>query len=287
MRKWMQSSFSRLNGEMSKNRFSKAARYSKSGMNYVPKGPSDFDKEVREKVVKLAWDHIAYGSPMVTDILRMNGYLVNHKRIEAIWKEEGLQCPRKKANKKVVRTPWQRDIVAEKTDDVWSYDFVFERTRYGKKMRILVIIDEYSRECIKLHVAEKINSYDVKYVLDELMCERGAPKFIRSDNGSEFIAEHLQDWLGNCGVVPLYIDPGCPWQNGFVESFNGTMRRELLNAETWGSMSELKVVLEWWRHLYNEFRPQRALGKKTPKQFAKAAFASLNRPLGSDDEKDI
>ena len=221
---------------------------------------------------------------MVTELIRRNGYLINHKRIEAIWKEESLQCPRKIAKKRHVKTPWQRDIVASKPNEVWAYDFVFEKTRYGKKVRILAIIDEYSRECVALHVADRINSHGVKAVLDDLLCERGAPKYIRSDNGSEFVAQHLQDWLHDCGIEPLYVDPGSPWQNGFAESFNGTMRRECLDRETWGSRSEVNVVLQWWRLLYNNFRPHSSIGKKTPSEFAKAAFASLNRPLSEDDE---
>jgi putative transposase len=278
----MQTSFLRLKTKMAKNRFSKMAGYSKSGLDYESRGPSEFDEKIRQETVRLAWEHPTFGTPFVTALLKKIGYPVNHKRIEAIWQQESLQGPRRAPRRKTVGTPWQRDIVATRPNEVWAYDFVFEKTRYGKKAKILAIVDECSRESVALHAADRMNSEDVKRVLDQAMFERGAPKYIRSDNGSEFKADHLCEWLKTCGVTPLFVDPASPWQNGFAESFNGTMRHECLDRETWGSRTELAVVLKWWRQFYNDFRPHSSLSYKTPSEFAKAAFASLKRPLDKE-----
>lgn len=264
-----------LRGELTQRMFCRAAGVGRSTVRYEKQAERPFDREVRDKTVDLAWERTEAGSPMVTQLLRRLGYPVNHKRIERIWQEEGLQVPRKKPRTRVSGTPWQREITAGKPHEVWCADFLFERTRRGLDLKVLAVVDEYTRTCLAVEVAERMDSEGIRRVLERLMAEYGVPKYIRSDNGSEFRAKSLQEWLGRQGTTPMYIDPGSPWQNGFVESFNGTFRRECLDREAFGSRLELQVVATWWRTYYNEHRPHSSLAYRTP---AEALKASLGRP---------
>ena len=266
----MRSMWDRFRERLGQRLFCQAAQTARSTLCYEGEPESAFDIEVRGATVDLAWKRTEAGSPMVTQLLRRLGYPVNHKRIERIWQEEELQVPRKRTRPRVSGTPWQREITAKAPNEVWCYDFVFEKTRRGLEMKMLAVVDECTRECLAIQVDERIDSKGVRAVLAGLMAERGVPRYIRSDNGSEFKAGSLQDWLRKKGTTPMYIDPGSPWQNGFAESFNGTLRRECLDRETLGSRLELQVVADWWRRYYNEHRPHSALGYRTPAEAAKA-----------------
>ncbi len=198
--------------------------------------------------------------------MRNDGWKVNHKRVERIWRREGLRVPQKQPKRGRL---WLNDgscirLRPERKDHVWSYDMAMERTSDGRPLRILAIIDEYTRECLSLHVARRIRSGDVLDQLYELFLRRGRPEYIRSDNGAEFAAKAVRNWLDGLDVTTLFIEPGSPWENGYVESFIGKMRDELLNREVLDTLNEAKVVVEAWRKAYNRTRPHSSLGYRPP-----------------------
>jgi len=190
-------------------------------------------------------------------MLHQEGWQVNHKRVERIWRREGLKVPKKQPKRGRL---WLNDDSCvrrrpEYKNHVWAYDFVQDRTHDGKAFRILTVIDEYSRECLALKVARKLKSVDVLETLADLFIIKGIPDYIRSDNGPEFTAVMLREWLARIGSKTLFIEPGSPWENGFNESFNGKLRDELLNGEIFYTLKEAKVLIEEWRNTYNTIRP--------------------------------
>jgi putative transposase len=229
--------------------------------------PVDVQEDrLRARITMLACAYGRYGYRQVTALLRGEGWQVNHKRVERIWREEGLKVPQKQPRK---RRLWLTDgscvrLRAERPNHVWSYDFVADRTNDGRALRMLNIIDEYTRESLLIYVARKNTSYDVLDQLADLFIMRGTPEFIRSDNGPEFIAEVVREWLNQLDVDMLFIEPGSPWENGYIESFNGKLRYELLNGEIFDTVLEAKVVTEAWRKHYNTIRPHSALGYRPP-----------------------
>ena len=196
---------------------------------------------------------------------------MNHKRVERIWRKEGLKVPQKQPKRGRL---WLNDgscirLRPEHKDHVWSYDFVIARTSDGRAFRILTILDEYTRECLDIVVDRRINSQDVIDHLFNLLVFRGIPEHIRSDNGPEFTAKAIRNWLSRLGVKTLYIEPGSPWENGYIESFNGKLRDELLNREIFTTLLEARVLIEEWRREYNQVRPHSALRYKPPAPEAK------------------
>jgi len=182
----------------------------------------------------------------------------------------GLTLPRKKRKRKGLSC-CRRDWRARSPNEVWCCDFVFDRTECGQKLKLLTILDEHTRECLEVRVEKRMNGLDVLETMDGLIRERGAPVFLRSDNGSEFRNKHLVKWLQEQGVNSLFIEPGSPWENGFVECFNGKLRDECLDEELFGSRGEAQVVVDWWRRVYNQERPHSALGYQSPAEYAKKA----------------
>ena len=224
------------------------------------------EEQLRERVVNLASQYGRYGYRRVTALLQAEGWLVNHKRVERIWRQEGLKVPRKQPKRGRLwlnegSTLRLRPAFAK---HVWSYDFMHDRTHDGKSFRILNILDEYTRECLATKVARRFTHQDVMGCLTELFCKRGVPVHLRSDNGSEFIAAKLRAWLDRLAVKPLFIEPGSPWENGYIESFNGKLRDELLNGEIFYTVQEAEVLIEQWRIAYNTIRPHSALGYQPP-----------------------
>ena len=218
------------------------------------------------RIVELASQYGRYGYRRIIALLGNEGWRVNHKRVERIWRQEGLKVPNKQPKRGRL---WLNDgscirLRPLRKDHVWSYDFVLIRTTEGKPLRILVIIDEYTRECLTLHIARRISSQDVLDQLYSLFVVRGTPEYIRSDNGSEFTAKVVREWLSRVNVRTLFIEPGSPWENGYVESFNGKLRDELLNVEIFDTLLEARVVIENWRRAYNRFRPHSSLGYRPP-----------------------
>ena len=207
-----------------------------------------------------------YGYRRVTVRLREGGWRVNHKRVERLWREEGLKVPRKQRKRKRL---WFNDGSCIRLrplyrNHVWSYDFVADRTSDGRAIRYLTILDEHSRESLTIHLDRKITAYNVIEQLAELFVERGAPDFIRSDNGPEFTAKIVREWLERLGVKTLFIEPGSPWENGYIESFNGKLRDELLNGEIFDTVLEARIITERWRQEYNTIRPHSSLGYRPP-----------------------
>ncbi len=209
---------------------------------------------------------------------------MNHKRVERIWQQEGLKVPAKQPKRGRL---WLNDgscirLRPERKNHVWSYDFVFDRTHDERPLKMLTMIDEYTRECLAIDVARRLDSEDVLYRLGRLFVERGVPDHVRSDNGPEFTAEAVRAWLARVGVQTLFIEPGSPWENGFIESFNGKFRDELLNGEIFYTLHEAQAVIEAWRYEYNHFRPHSSLGYRPPApeavRPAAPASATLRRP---------
>jgi len=218
------------------------------------------------RIVELAKAYGRYGYRRITALLHREGWRVNHKKVERIWRQEGLRVPRKQPKRG--RLWWNDGSCvrkrAEHRDHVWSYDFVFDRTHDGRPLRMLTMVDEYTRECLTIDVARQYRSEQVLDRLAELFVERGAPTYLRSDNGGEFTATAVREWLERVGVTTLFIEPGSPWENGYVESFNGKLRDELLNGEIFYTLREAQVIIECWRREYNTFRPHSSLGYRPP-----------------------
>lgn len=228
--------------------------------------PSNYMDHLTGRIVELASGYGRYGYRRITALLRSEGWLVNHKRVERIWRQEGLKVPSRQPKRKRL---WLTDgscirLRPEYRNHVWSYDFVHCRTQDGRAFRLWVILDEYSRECLAIVVERRLTSKDVWEVLSELFITRGLPLYIRSDNGPEFVAKVVRSWLNRFGVGTLYIEPGSPWENGYAESLNGKLRDELLNREIFETLLEAQVLIEPWRVEYNTFRPDGSLGYKPP-----------------------
>ena len=223
-------------------------------------------------ITALATRYGRYGYRRIAALLNEKDWQANHKRVERIWRKEGLKVPQKQPKRGRL---WLNDgscirLRPEHNDHVWSYDFVTARTSDGRRFRILTILDEYSRECLAAEVKRQFTAEDVIGQLFQIIILRGIiPEHIRSDNGPEFTAKAVREWLGRLGVKTLFIEPGSPWENGYIESFNGKFRDELLNREIFTTLEEAKVLIGWWRREYNEFRPHSALGYKPPAPEAK------------------
>lgn len=216
-----------------------------------------------------------YGYRIIAALLKQDGYPINRKRVYRIWRQEGLQLPRRKVTKRRYGDSTGRLQRATHPNEVWSYDFLESRTERGGKLRMLTVLDEYTRECLTIQVARSISSQQVIQLLEWLFLVRGAPKHLRSDNGPEFIAFALQQWLRDHHCHTLYIKPGSPWENPFIESFNGTFRAECLNRWLFANGQEAQLVIEQWRQAYNQQRPHSSLGYLPPAAFAEKFKLSL------------
>jgi putative transposase len=231
-----------------------------------PRGRND-EERLTADIIELARQYGRYGYRKVAQLLRSTaGWVVNDKRVERIWRREGLKVPAKQPKRGRL---WLADgsclrLRAEYPNHVWSYDFVEGRTHDGRKYRMLNVIDEFTHECLAIRVARKLKATDVIDVLSDLFILRGVPGHIRSDNGPEFVAKAVQEWITAVGAKTAYIAPGSPWENGFIESFNARLRDELLDGEIFYSLREAQVVIESWRRHYNQLRPHASLGYRAP-----------------------
>ena len=226
----------------------------------------DDEAPLVRRIIELATAYGRYGYRIITGMLHAEGWHVNHKRVERIWRQQGLKVPNKQPKRGRL---WLTDgscirLRPEYRNHVWSYDFVADRTHDGRPLKILVVIDEFSRECLAIKVARSIKSQDVLDCLAELFICRGTPDHIRSDNGPEFTAEAVRNWLDRIGVKTLFIQPGSPWENGYVESFNGNLRDVVLNREIFYTLTEAQILIERWRREYNQVRPHSSLGYRPP-----------------------
>jgi len=250
---------------VSERRACKVLRQPRASQRYTPSTRDDEDA-LTTRIIELACVYGRYGSPTITWLIRNSGWRVNHKRVERIWKREHLQVPKKQPKRGRL---WLNDgscvrLRAERQDHVWAYDFVEDRTHDGRKIRMLTIVDEFTRECLAIDVSRRLTSDDVLERLTWLFVTRGVPAHIRSDNGAEFTAHTVRQWLTKMEVRTLFIEPGSPWENGYIESFNGKLRDEMLNGEIFYTLREAKVLIERWRRHYNRIRPHSSLGYRPP-----------------------
>lgn len=237
----------------------------RSTQRKVPRGRAD-DAALTADIIELATQYGRYGYRRITALLRDAGWVVNVKRVERIWRQEGLKVPAKQPKRGRL---WLNDgscvrLRPERANHVWSYDFVEGRTHDGRKFRMLNLIDEFTRECLAIRIDRKLKSTDVIDVLSDLFILRGVPEHIRSDNGPEFIAKAVREWITAVGARTTFIEPGSPWENGYCESFNSKLRDELLNGEIFYSLAEARIVIEGWRQHYNTKRPHSSLGYRPP-----------------------
>ena len=217
-------------------------------------------------MIELARQYGRYGYRKVAALLRQAGWLISDGRVERIWKREGLKVPAKQPKRGRL---WLTDgscirLRPEYPNHVWSYDFVEDRTHEGRKYRMLNVLDEFTHESLAIRVKRKLKAIDVIDVLSDLFILRGIPGHIRSDNGPEFIAKSVREWVAAVGAKTAYIEPGSPWENGYIESFNARLRDELLNGEIFYTLREAQIVIESWRRHYNAVRPHASLGYKPP-----------------------
>jgi putative transposase len=224
------------------------------------------DDRLTADIIELARQYGRYGYRKITALLRDAGWRVNAKRVERIWRREGLKVASRQPKRGRL---WLADgscvrLRPERPNHVWSYDFLEDRTHDGRKIRLLNVIDEFTHECLAIRVGRKLKAADVIDVLSDLFILRGVPGHIRSDNGPEFVAKEVQKWITAVGAKTAYIAPGSPWENGSVESFNARLRDELLNGEIFPSLREAQVVIESWRRHYNTVRPHASLGFRPP-----------------------
>jgi putative transposase len=217
-------------------------------------------------IVELATRYGRYGYRRITALLRHAGWVVNRKRVERIWRREGLKIPQKQPKRGRL---WLADgscirLRPERSNHVWAYDFVEDRTHDGRRYRMLCVLDEFTRKCLAIRVARRLGSIDVIEMLAELCLEQGVPGHVRSDQGPEFIAIAVREWIAAVGAKTAFIEKASPWENGYVESFNGKLRDELLAREQFDTLLEAKVLIERWRREYNTRRPHSSLGYRSP-----------------------
>jgi putative transposase len=250
---------------VSERRACKALGQHRSTQRKTPRGRED-EKALTADLIELARQYGRYGYRKITALLRDAGWSVNDKRVERIWRREGLKVPQKQPKRGRL---WFADgsgirLRPQHPNHVWSYDFVEERTHDGRKFRMLNVIDEFTHECLAIRVDRKLKAIDVIDVLSDLFILRGVPGHIRSDNGPEFAAKAVQAWIGAVGAKTAYIAPGSPWENGYGESFNARLRDELLDGEIFSSLREAQIIIESWRRHYNTVRPHGSLGYRPP-----------------------
>jgi putative transposase len=232
---------------------------------YQPTQRADED-QLTQAIVALASQYGRYGYRRITALLQHAGWCVGKDRVQRIWRREGLKVPAKQRPRGRL---WLNNgscirLRPERPHHVWSYDFVEARTHDGRSLRLLTMIDEFTRQCLAIRVARRLNSTHVIELLGECMLQHRVPEHVRSDNGAEMTARRVRNWLAIVGTQPLFIEPGSPWENGYGESFNGKLRDECLNGEIFYSLKEAQVVIEQWREHYNTVRPHSALSYRAP-----------------------
>lgn len=256
----------------------------RSTQRYSPEPPTTRATRIRKRILQLARKRPRYGHRRLTEELRREGWIVNRKCVRRICREEGLKIVVKSRKRRRSGGSIRPLAAADHKNHVWSYDFLFDQIEDGRQLKILPVVDNFTRECLAILVAFNITSKDVIALLEKLVEIHGAPEFLRSDNGPEFIANAVKQWLAKGAIGASYIAPGSPWENAFSESFNSRFRDELLDREVFASLREAKVLIEDHRVHYNDGRVHSSLGYRTPSEFA----TSLHRakaPKASAKEK--
>lgn len=260
----------------------KALKISRSVFYYKRRDVSDKRVLLKSEIVKLSKKYPTMGYKKITALIRKSGHCVSKKLVQKVRREEYLQVATKKP--KTRRQGLSTGIPTKAThkNHVWSWDFMYDYTQRGGAIKVFNLIDEYTRECYAIHIDRTLKSEDVRNVMIEMIDEHGVPEYIRSDNGSEFIASTIQEFLKLQGIKTLYIEPGSPWQNGFTESFNSKLRNEFFEMELIYTLMEARIMAEDWRNFYNYERPHCSLGMMTPKEFAQSKTKSATFPRESN-----
>lgn len=228
----------------------------------------DADERLASRLREIATDHPRWGWKTAHQILRREGWALNHKRTRRIWREEGLRRPVRTRKRRRISTGQTARLRATRKDEVWAIDFQFDETADRRRLKLCNIVDEHTREALAIRVGRSCDAEDVIATVEALVVKRGAPRYLRADNGPEFIAWALREYCRLKGAQTAYIEPGSPWENPFVESFNGRLRDDLLNVEEFGSLTEARVIIEDWRIEYNTYRPHSSLGGLTPSEYS-------------------
>ncbi len=247
---------------------------SRSVVRHIARQRED-EVELIDRVHQLAARNSRYGYRRITVLLRREGRKINRKRVHRIWKTEGLSLPLRRPRRRRVGPAEEVVNRAEYPNHVWSYDFIEDRTEKGGRLRTLAIIDEYTRECLAMRVEPSIPAQAVIEVLEWLLLTRGVPKYLRSDNGPEFISRAVCEWLKENGCQTVFITPGSPWENGYIESFFDKLRDECLNREIFRNGKEAQTIVENWRQEYNNHRPHSSLGYLSPSEFARTYYERI------------
>jgi len=268
--------------DVSERRACQVSGQYRSTQRYEPQ-PRAEEQALLERIRLLVGENPRRGCRYITQLLRREGWRVNYKRVHRLWKQEGYRVPCQRRKKRAVGEASnacdQRAATAR--NDVWTWDFIHDRLVNGQALKCLSIVDEYTRECLTLDVARSLKGTDVLDALSRLIGERGAPNHLRSDNGPEFIAGQVRNWLAELGVETLYIEPGAPWQNGFVESFHSRLRDEFLEMNYFTSLKEARTLAWRWQENYNHKRLHSSLGYLTPAEFAQRCGDSGSASLRS------
>lgn len=248
----------------------------RSSFRYERKAETEEGRRLRKRIRQIAYKHKRYGCRRIRVMLRREGWEVNKKRVHRIWKEERLQVPRKRRRRRSVSAKGEIVPVALYRNHVWTYDFIEDRTEKGNRLRFLAVVDEYTRECLAIEAGRSFDALRAIDCMEWLFLTKGVPEHIRSDNGPEFVAKAVRERLERNGCKAIYIEPGSPWENGYMESFFGKFRDECLNMEVFADVRGAQVVAEGWRKEYNERRPHSGIGGLTPAEFAARSVSSVS-----------
>jgi putative transposase len=275
--------------DLSERRACQAIGQPRSTQRYVGQRAS-IDEALGSRMSELSRENPRYGYRRVWALLRREGWEVNKKRVLRLWREQGLKVPQKQHKSRRLVGSSENGVTrrrAEYPGHIWSYDFAMDSTEDGRRLKVMPVVDEYTRECLSLEGERSIKAYGVIDTLRRLFIERGEPDYIRSDNGPEFIAEAIKEWLAISGVKTLYIEPGSPWENAYSETFISRMRDELLERELFVNLKEAQVLLEDYRDHYNHHRPHGALGYLTPMEFATVEALSAQSSVPTEELESV
>jgi putative transposase len=253
---------------VSERRACRVAGQNRSTQRKQPRPPRDENERLASRLREIAKEHPRWGWKTAHTILLRDGWTINRKRTRRIWRQEGLRRPVRTRKRRRPSNGQAARLRASKANEVWAVDFQFDETADRRRLKLCNIVDEHTREALAIRVNRTCTAENVIAIIEQLITQRGAPTYLRADNGPEMIAWTLRDYCRLSGTRTAYIEPGSPWENPFVESFNGRLRDELLNIEEFSSLTEAKVIIEDWRIQYNTYRPHSALGGLTPAEYA-------------------
>ena len=252
---------------------------------YLASLASEERRQIQTQIIDLSQQHPRYGYRRVTALLRRGGKRVNAKRVQRVRRRERLQVRKKQRRMKRVGISTAQRQRAEHRNEVWSWDIVHDQTEMGSPFRVLTLIDEYTKQSLATHVAWSIRALDAITVIEAAIERYGVPEHLRSDNGPEFVAYAIRDWMAEHQIKTIYIKPGAPWEQPFIESFHDKLRDECLNREIFGSLLEARIIIEQWRIEYNQRRPHSSLGYLTPAEFVEQQKVSKHAPIRHKDNR--